>query len=136
MRTIEYIVCHHSANTHSTVESVIHWHTTHPAGNGWDHCGYHYIIDKKGTCTNTLPIERKGIHVRGYNSESIGICCLGHFDQEVVSGGQMGALRALLSSIKDQFPYATIVPHSYLGETACPGYNLKQILSQEGLTNE
>lgn len=132
MRNISYIVVHHSAAPHSTIESVTHWHVTHPDGNGWPHIGYHYCIDKIGTVTNTLPIEKKGIHARGYNRESIGICLFGNFDDEPVSGYQMGALRGLLIALKNDYPMAQIVPHSYLGETACPGTNLRDMLRAEG----
>jgi len=125
-----YVVIHHSGSTNSTVESITHWHVTHEAGNKWPTCGYHYIIDKVGNTTETLPINAKGIHCKGSNHNSVGVCLVGNFDVEPVSGGQLAALKLLLSDLKEEYPGVVIVPHSYLGQTACPGYNLLQLMGE------
>lgn len=132
MRHISHIVVHHTASTCSTVESITHWHVTHPDGNQWPHIGYHYVIDKVGNITNTLPIEKKGIHCRGSNSHSIGVCLIGNFDTEYVSGGQLAALRLLLSDLKTDYPGVIVEAHRNMpmASTYCPGYNLLQLMPE------
>ena len=40
---------------------------------GWSDIGYHFYIEKDGTVFFGRPLERNGAHVRGFNSDTLGI---------------------------------------------------------------
>jgi N-acetylmuramoyl-L-alanine amidase len=124
MRNINYIVIHHSATPMvSTDESTIF--DIHVVEKGFNSIGYHYMIDMAGNLLLGRDESTIGAHCLNYNSHSIGVCLFGNFELEEPTGYQLATLRMLLSDLKTRYPYATVVPHSYLGQTACPGTNLK-----------
>jgi len=50
------------------------WHVN---GNGWSDIGYHWVIRRDGTIEAGRPEEKSGAHVKGHNSDSIGIVWVG-----------------------------------------------------------
>lgn len=45
-----------------------------------DSTGYHFYIYRDGCILTTRPVERVGVHARGNNAHSIGICYEGGLD--------------------------------------------------------
>jgi len=81
LRNIKYIVLHSAATTRDMdidISTVRKWHVE---GNGWSDVGYHYFIKRDGTIEHGRDLRRSGAHVKGYNSESIGICYAGGIDE-------------------------------------------------------
>lgn|SRR3990167_5831416 len=88
MRKITHLIIHHSATEDSGLLSwlaIRKFHTDPPpAGRGWADCGYNYGLEKiedryvilKGRLDHV-----PGAHSTGYNSISLGICCVGNFDK-------------------------------------------------------
>lgn len=77
MREINLIVVHCTYSRPSMdigVEEIRKWHVE---GNSWTDIGYHYVIRRDGTIEDGRPIERPGAHVKGHNSNSIGIAWVG-----------------------------------------------------------
>lgn len=80
MRKINKIILHCSATQEDknfTVEDIDKWHKK----NGWDCCGYHYVIHLDGSVHLGRPIEKSGAHCFGQNQDSIGICYIGGLDK-------------------------------------------------------
>lgn len=44
---------------------------------GWLGIGYHFVICTDGTIQEGRPLDTIGSHVKGHNSESVGICLIG-----------------------------------------------------------
>lgn len=41
------------------------------------HCGYHYVIRRSGAVEIGRPENVRGVHCRGHNQDSIGVCYMG-----------------------------------------------------------
>ena len=83
---------------------------------GFNGIGYHYYIRKDGTVCLTRAIERIGAHVKGFNSESIGICYEGGLDcrgqpADTRTPEQHAALRLLVRQLKERFPGCRVCGH-------------------------
>ncbi len=85
MRHINEIILHTTATrsewmvghgTLAKVQEIALWHTR---DRKWRAIGYHYLIDRDGTVANGRPLEQVGAHVKGHNSNSIGIALIGGF---------------------------------------------------------
>lgn len=73
--------------------------------------------------------EEVGAHVKGYNTNSIGICLIGVFTFTL---NQFLSLRALLKELKSRYPGAEIVGHCDLdpvNKANCPGFDVDAFLS-------
>ena len=70
------MIFHHSLTDGGDVESITKYHKEH---NGWEDCGYAYIILKDGTIQNARDYRMVGAHAYGKNFDSIGVCLIGNF---------------------------------------------------------
>ena len=114
----EYIILHHRAGT-GDVQSI---HNTHLA-NGWTGIGYHFYVRKDGSVYSGRPIETIGAHCTNHNSNSIGVCFEGNFENDIMSSAQLNAAQKLILYLKNLYPSAVIKRHSDFNKTACPGKN-------------
>lgn len=131
MRKVNKIVVHSSASPEGredTVEDVTRWHLA----RGFKDIGYHYIIELDGIVFQGRPLSKQGAHVRGHNTDTIGICYIGGTDntrqrnpKDTRTDAQKRSLRKLLSDLKQMFPNAEIVGHRDLAATACPSFDAK-----------
>ena len=146
MKEIKKIIIHCSDSDFGSVSVIDGWHKE----KGWDGIGYHYVISN-GVLNSCQPyigsndgvilegrnVEKQGAHVRGHNSDSIGICLIGkhHF-----TGKQMfDALPALLNSL---FKTYNLHPDNVFGhnefnpEKTCPNFNVNDLRNLlKGMTN-
>jgi len=60
------------------------------------HCGYHYIVRRDGLVERGRPDEEIGSHVKGHNSNSIGIVWVG---RKAISDSQIRSLKALIRGL-------------------------------------
>ena len=118
-RIITLIVVHCSAsrcNQRYTVEMLRKDHNARFHNQG---VGYHYYIERDGQLYPTRREDEVGIHARGYNANSIGICYEGGLDEngkpaDTRTPAQKAALIALLRSLKVDYPDAEIKGHCEL----------------------
>ena len=102
-------VIHHTASPDWSVERI---RRIHVEENGWDDCGYHYIIRKDGTVEKGRPLNKRGAHARGRN-RYVGIALTGY---DRFTDSQRASLTKLLISLEIKH----IEPH----HENCPGKGL------------
>ncbi len=147
MRQIDEHIIHCSATqpawaedapTTAKIDEIRRWHV----GQGWSDIGYHYIIDTDGDVVKGRPVERAGAHVKGHNSNSIGICLIGGYGgtatdkfEEHYTEAQRKALLNLLNDLTANYPDAKIRGHNEVAAKACPSFNVKEFLNHEQTKN-
>lgn len=137
---VKYIVIH-CADTYASMDigakEIDSWHKQ----NGWDGIGYHFVIRRSGIVEPGRPLDqaltpgwqvRQGVHVSGYNSQSVGVCLVGGKGSDKrpeanFTGPQWAALSTVLDFLKLCFPKAEVVGHRDLDPgKACPCFNVKK----------
>ena len=114
------IVLHHAAAEKCTADDIHAWHLN----NGWAGIGYHFFVRKDGSIYRGRPIDTVGAHTYGENSETIGICFEGNFENEEMPQKQIDAGVELVSWLLEIYPEITkITKHMDHNATACPGKN-------------
>lgn len=128
MRQIKRIIIHCSASPEGradTISDIDRWHRA----QGWDGCGYHYVIHLDGSIHQGRPIEKAGAHCTGYNQTSIGVCYIGGVEadgrtpKDTRTPEQRTALLSLLKRLRSKYPNATILGHRNLAHKACPSFD-------------
>lgn len=125
---IRYLIIHCTATRRSqrvSVADIDRWHRA----QGWNGCGYHYVITPDGTIHPARPVYEAGAHCRGYNTQSIGIVYTGGLTDDGLPAdtrteAQRLALRTLLHGLRRLFPDAKIVGHRDLNPAKqCPCFD-------------
>ena len=134
MRKIRKFIVHCSDSPQGrgfTAEDVIHWHIDpKPKGNGWDHVGYHHIIEEDGTIVDTLPVRVTGYHVGGHNRDSVGVCLMG---RDTFQPEQFLSLAELYIHYAAKYKDIQVFPHNHFNpDKTCPNFDPKAKI-QEGL---
>ena len=138
-REINLIVVHCSATPPSMdigVETIKRWHTK----KGWSDCGYHYVIKRDGSVEKGRPIQRPGAHAKGYNKNSIGICCVGGVDDQMNpednrTEAQKESLHLLLGGLYFQYNIEKIIGHNEVSSKACPSFSVPEWLEEINFYN-
>lgn len=80
-RTIKKLVWHTSDSPDTLnvrAVDIKRWHTDPaPKGNGWSDIGYHFVVCRDGTIELGRDVDLIGSHVKGHNSDSIGLVWVG-----------------------------------------------------------
>lgn len=86
---------------------------------------YHVIVEPGGEITQTIPLGLISPHCAPYNSESIGVACVGDFRHQDPTHAQWIAARDVCLDLLTQYPDLTVVGHSEIGDKPqgeeCPG---------------
>lgn len=127
MRGINKIVIH-CADTPSNMDigaaEIRIWHVN---DNGWSDIGYHWVIRRNGQVEEGRPEDQAGAHVRGHNSDSIGVCLVGGKGGFNFTRVQMAALEAKVIDLKAKYPDAEVLGHCDLdGSKTCPNFDVPQ----------
>jgi len=96
-------------------KKIRQWHKL----RGWSDIGYHYVIRRDGRIELGRPIEQVGAHVKGHNSDSIGVCMVGGLDEDlevttkpaVNFGAQWESLEIIVRFLKSIWPNAEVLGH-------------------------
>lgn len=132
MREIKKIVFHTSDSPDSRDDvdaaEIKRWHTRpKPNGNGWSDIGYHYVVKRDGTVEVGRPIEKAGAHVRGHNSDSIGIVWVG---RDKMTDVQKDALVKKIKELMEEYNLTAddVYGHRELdsGKT-CPNFDPEEM---------
>ena len=143
MRSIRYIVVHHSAtldNSKLSMDDIRHYHMQ---VNGWSEIGYHYVIEQVEDdviMISARPLHLEGAHAPGRNKDSIGVCLVGDFDEAPPTSLLWRESVRRINDLMIAFnvPVERVLGHkeATLGRT-CPGrfFNiegLRKALKEEG----
>lgn len=97
------------------------WHRDEP--HNWSMIGYHFVIRRDGTLEYGRPLTRQGVHTRGHNQNSWGICMVGGVKQIIIDGkaklvaddnftpAQYATLRTVVMMLKAIAPDAEVLGH-------------------------
>jgi len=127
---VKYIVVHCSATTPDMdigAQVIDAWHI----GRGWSGIGYHGVIRRDGALESGRELTRMGAHVRGHNSESVGICLVGGLDDDrrpaaTFTAEQYTTLKYVLGGLVRRFPGAKVVGHHDLNpRKSCPCFDVQ-----------
>jgi len=113
------IILHHAAAENCTADDIDRWHKN----NGWSKIGYHFFVDKEGNIYRGGEEDTLGAHASGSNSDSIGICAEGNYDYETMPEAQKNSLIELVNYLKNKYGISTVIKHSDVNNTSCPGPN-------------
>jgi hypothetical protein len=88
--------------------------------------GYHYVIAQNGHVWQTRKEDEIGAHDTGENVNSLGICLLGNFSEDLPQEPQIASAVRLLAEIRGRWkiPITRIEPHRWDDDTECPGKRL------------
>jgi N-acetyl-anhydromuramyl-L-alanine amidase AmpD len=115
MRKINGIVIHCSATRETQNYSLEDVRASH-LKRGFNDVGYHYYITKDGIIHHGRMIDVKGAHVKGFNSDTIGVCYEGGLDslgnpKDTRTDQQKASLNILVLSLLSSFPGVSIKGH-------------------------
>lgn len=114
------LILHHTATSSETVEQI---HEYHKNQKKWAGIGYHFYVRKDGRIYRGRPEDTVGAHASGNNSDSIGICFEGNFQEETMPDAQKAAGVELVAYLKSKYGISTVQKHSDVVTTSCPGTN-------------
>lgn len=130
-RTINYIVVHCTATKekyHFDKNDIDRWHKN----LGWSGIGYNYVVLLDGTIQEGRNVNLVPCHVKGYNSNSIGVVYVGGLDanmkpKDTRTDKQKMALVDLIGKLKKTYPNAIIQGHKDFPKVAkaCPCFDAK-----------
>jgi LysM repeat protein len=127
----KYIIIHHSGTDMGNSQQFYVAHKK----KGWETVGYHFVIDN-GSCgkdagqIETTPRwikQMNGAHCKAsnMNEKAIGVCLVGNYSQDRLSGKQMDSIVFLVNELRRfyRIPNANIMGHSSVpgAATECPG---------------
>ena len=158
MRTIRYIILHHSAtdyqqNTDDKTGKQIGKTICDRAQEKWKKeypdykCDYHFIIGHGGDVFKGQPVEQPSWHCTNYqaNLVSIGICFLGNFENIQMPSEQFTAGVELIRALMKQYnvPLINVLRHRDIvsdltgrtNSTQCPGKNFPYVHMLDALRN-
>lgn len=115
------IILHNSGVTvRQTIEVI---HNYHKNTNKWAGIGYHFYVRTDGSIYRGRPEDKVGAHAGGNNSDSIGICFEGDYNQETMPEAQIKAGQELVAYLKEKYGISKVQRHSDVCKTSCPGTN-------------
>lgn len=128
-RIISKIILHCTATPEGrdfTVEQIRQWHLA----RGFSDIGYHFVIYRDGSVHRGRPEAVVGAHCSGQNYCSIGVCYVGglapdgHTPKDTRTPAQKKALRALVTSLRQKYPAASVHGHYEFSNKACPSFKI------------
>lgn len=130
--TTNRIILHHAAVSNCSANDVDRWHKN----KGWTCIGYHFFVRKDGVIYRGRREEAVGAHAYGSNTDSIGICAEGNFENETMGDVQKQALKELVAYLKNKYGITKVQRHRDVNATACPGKNYPYNEIVNGIINQ
>jgi N-acetylmuramoyl-L-alanine amidase len=130
---INKLIVHHSASKKSTTKDEIEkWHKD----RGFNEIGYHMVIGAKGVHYQGRSENKVGAHAKGANSDSLGVCVTGNFENDSPDMEQIHTLIEVLAGWCKKYGLDEIKVFGHYNApgcttaTSCPGKNLKSKLNE------
>jgi hypothetical protein len=127
---IEQIVVHHSADN-GTPESIAGYHVNEKK---WPGVGYHFLIDKSGQIYKGNNLDVVSYNVANQNTKTVGICCIGNYEEDTPSAATVESLKWLIGTVKAIIGDKPVIGHRDVGQTLCPGANLYKLIQSKDVS--
>ena len=132
--TVDTIIVHHTAGSAArykgarTMQGIQNFHQN---TRGWADIGYHYVIGPDGKIFRGRPEETLGAHAPP-NRGRIGISVIGNYENETLSPQAKEAMNQLVAHLcgKHGLSSGNILEHGQVGNTACPGRDVKNYMPE------
>lgn len=134
MRKINYLVVHHTAGPrNATREQIKAMHLA----RGFSDIGYHKLIWPTGAIAQGRPDDVMGAHARGLNQDTLGISCVGNYEELEPPAKLIDALVSTLTALckRHGLTADAIIGHRdarsinpKADATLCPGKHLYALL--------
>lgn len=119
MNKIEFLIIHTEGSPVITNDLAFNRVNEYHKLKGFDksslgfYCGYHYFIEKSGLLIQARLDTDEGMHTKGYNFQSLGICMAGNGDTEMPTSLQIETLKKWLLEKTKQYNISKdkILPH-------------------------
>lgn len=108
----KFITVHCSATKPKNSFGVDRLRELHVNQNGWSDIGYHFYITVDGKINPCRPLSRNGAHVRGHNTDNVGICLEGGLNNDTgnpddtFNHEQRSTLKMLIGELQDKYAIA------------------------------
>lgn len=139
-----YVVIHHGGirnycQDQETCSAIVRsYQNLHLDDRGWWDIGYNFLIGEDGNVYEGRGWDYTGAHSPGYNTQSIGICIIGHFSDFLPNAAALKTLNELiacgvsLGKIRDNY---NVIGHRQARNTECPGETFyKYVVTLPGWT--
>ncbi|XP_031626780.1 peptidoglycan-recognition protein SB1-like isoform X2 [Contarinia nasturtii] len=129
-KTMQYVIIHHSnspkfCNTSERcIAAMQNIQQFHQIERGWNDIGYHFAIGGDGKVYEGRGFNKVGAHAPGYNSNGIGICLIGDFQDVLPPKNMLRATKNLIECAVEKKYLSnnyTLYGHKQVRSTACPG---------------
>jgi hypothetical protein len=126
MLLFKKIIIHHSFTKDGKTVSWGAIRRYHTQTLKWSDIGYHYGVELINNDYEILvgrPLSRSGAHTKGHNNDSIGICCVGNYDDHAPSQKMLNKLVQLLKDLMVIYNITkdNVKPHRDYSSKTCPG---------------
>ncbi len=112
------VIIHHSYSDDVSVKEIHRWHLD----RDWIGVGYHFVVRANGDIERGRPQGSVGAHAGATaNSDSVGVCLLGDFEEHEPTDEQMNSLVKLLDYLGEEYGELELKGHNDVGSTSCPG---------------
>jgi N-acetylmuramoyl-L-alanine amidase len=105
---IKHIVIHCAATPNGANVTAAQIAAMHEREPKIGRMGYHYVIEIDGALQEGCPVDTMGVHVRGNNKGSLGICMVG---TDKFTEAQWATLRDIVNALQMQHPGASVWGH-------------------------
>lgn len=107
----------------------------HLQGNDWSRVGYHFYIRLNGVIEIGCPIEKPGIHCKGENLDSIGICFEGGKNEDGSKWDkpldiQEVAFFVLNLDLNNKYGVTPVFGHYQFSRKTCPNFNVDELMDR------
>ena len=122
------VIFHHSASGFVDVDTINAWHIE----RGFVCVGYHYVIRIDGKIEHGRKLQLIGAHARGRNSDSVGVCIVGHLGNNEMEKEQGEACARLYHDLCRVYNKELNIEFHH---EECPGKYLNRTEFLESLRN-
>ena len=129
--SIKNVILHHSATPQTTTwQQIARYHVE---SKGWPGIAYHLGIQPNGTIAYLGDLDTIRYHAADNNTNSIGICCLGNYEEVEPPEPMLTSLRKLFVTVQDFLskPNLGFALHREVSNTVCPGGKLVAKFAEE-----
>lgn len=126
IKSIKYIMIHHSGSNKLSIENLIHSHTV--ADHKWSNVGYHFYITKDEIIYQTASLNDIVNGCKDFNSNTIHICFEGNYEYDDILIEIESILNQVIWYLPSHCRSLPILMHSERKQTKCCGKNLAKFI--------